>query len=95
LLNAIRDVYNNRASRKRPRLSRSANIDDIDPDFDLQASRARNDLRLKTTFEAIFRKYGQDFSNIGDEVDLETGEIVVNNGHITGMRNSTTLAMAT
>ncbi len=73
--------------RKRPRLSRSANIDDIDPDFDLQASRARNDLRLKTTFEAIFRKYGQDFSNIGDEVDLETGEIVVNNGHITGMRN--------
>ncbi|KAI9870001.1 MAG: hypothetical protein M1830_004846, partial [Pleopsidium flavum] len=72
---------------KRPRISRSANMDGMDPDLALWESRARNDLRLKSTFEAIFRKYGQDFTGIGDEVDLESGGIVVNNGHILAMRS--------
>lgn len=73
--------------RKRPRLSHSIEVDDHDPDFVLQASRARNDFRLKSTFEAIFEKYGQDFSGVGDEIDLETGEIVVDNGHLLDMRS--------
>lgn len=63
--------------RKRRRL--------LSPDTDLNELRARNDARLKTTFESIFEKYGRDFSGVGDEVDLETGEIVVNNGHLFGM----------
>jgi centromere protein Scm3 len=68
---------------KRPRLSLPAQLLD---DRDIEEARARNDLRLKTLFEGIFEKYGRDFSDIGDEIDLQTGEIVVNNGHVVGMR---------
>lgn len=68
--------------RKKQRHSRS-NV----PDADLQKRRARNDNRLKSIFESIFDKYGKDFNGIGDEIDLRTGEIVVNNGHLLGMTN--------
>lgn len=51
--------------------------------------RARLDLRLKSRFESIFEKYGKDFSGIGDEIDLESGEIVVNHGHVDGLRDET------
>lgn len=56
-----------------------------DPDADLQQKRARLDHKLKSTFESIFEKYERDFDGVGDEIDLETGEIVVNNGHISQM----------
>lgn len=56
-----------------------------DPDTDLHEQRARNDLHLKSRFEAIFEKYGQDFSAVADEIDLETGKIVVDKGHIQRM----------
>ncbi len=55
------------------------------PEIDLHTRRTQNDFRLKSIFESIFDKYGRDFDGIGDEIDLETGEIVVNNGHILGM----------
>ena len=58
-----------------------------DPDADLQQRRARLDYKLKSTFEAIFEKYGQDFEGVGDEIDLETGDIVVNNGHLLEMQD--------
>ena len=51
-------------------------------DFDLSARRARNDRKLKSIFEHIFDKYEKDFTNVGDEIDLSTGNIVVNNGHL-------------
>ena len=57
------------------------------PEIDLHARRAQNDFRLKSIFESIFEKYGRDFDGIGDEIDLKTGEIVVNNGHIQSMTN--------
>ena len=60
-----------------------------DPDAELHERRARNDLRLKSAFESIFEKYGKDFSGIADEINLQTGEIVVNRGHLFGMRNET------
>ncbi|EKG11922.1 SANT domain DNA binding protein [Macrophomina phaseolina MS6] len=44
-------------------------------------------MRLKNTFEHIFEKYSRDFSGIGDEIDLETGEIVVDNGHIAQLQD--------
>ncbi|KAF1991775.1 hypothetical protein K402DRAFT_69443 [Aulographum hederae CBS 113979] len=53
---------------------------------DLERERQKIDHKLKSTFESIFAKYGKDFSNTGDEIDLVTGEIVVNNGHLAGMR---------
>ncbi|KPI35590.1 uncharacterized protein AB675_4810 [Cyphellophora attinorum] len=67
---------------KRPRLSLFA---DETPNADLDTARHHNDRFLKSRFEAIFQKYERDFSGIGDEVDLSTGEILVNNGHLDGL----------
>jgi hypothetical protein len=72
---------------KRPCLSYTPDGDEeVPPEFDLPAARAKNDSRLKSLFEGIFAKYSQDFTNIGDEIDLQTGDIVVDNGHLLGMR---------
>jgi len=65
--------------------------DDFDDDFEadeaLQTQRARLDYKLKSTFEGIFEKYGKDFDSIGDEIDLNTGRILVNNGHLIQMQH--------
>lgn len=53
----------------------------------LVEKRAKLDQRLKATFESIFDKYGRDFAGIGDEIDIATGEIVVNNGHVLRMQD--------
>lgn len=58
-----------------------------DPEQELQIKRARAEFKLKSTFEAIFEKYGKDFGDVGDEIDMRTGEIVVNNGHLIQMRH--------
>ena len=57
------------------------------PELALHRRREQNDLRLKSTFESIFEKYSKDFNGVGDEIDLETGEIIVNNGHVQTMVN--------
>src|SRR6266576_6774054 len=66
---------------------RMAMPDDREGMSGLERDRRYNDLRLKGTFEDIFMKYAKDFTDVGDEIDLETGEIVVNNGHISQMRD--------
>src|SRR3569833_2779909 len=53
-----------------------------DPGYQLDRSRAKAAFKLKSTFEHIFEKYEKDFTDIGDEIDLNTGEIVVDNGHL-------------
>ncbi|TGO65496.1 hypothetical protein BCON_0002g00800 [Botryotinia convoluta] len=58
-----------------------------DPDQELQQKRARLDHKLKSTFESIFEKYGKDFDGVGDEIDLLTGEILVDNGHLKEMQD--------
>ncbi|CRK11036.1 hypothetical protein BN1723_009243 [Verticillium longisporum] len=61
----------------------SENVDhQRDPGLQLAESRAFAAYKLKSTFEHIFEKYERDFTGIGDEIDLRTGEIVVDNGHI-------------
>ncbi|PQE22067.1 hypothetical protein CJF31_00010696 [Rutstroemia sp. NJR-2017a BVV2] len=57
------------------------------PDEELQQKRAQLDFKLKSTFEAIFEKYGKDFDGVGDEIDLRTGEILVDNGHLAEMQD--------
>ena len=59
------------------------------PNAEFDERRARNDQRLKSTFEAIFEKYGKDFSGIADEINLRTGEIVVNRGHVLSLKDET------
>ena len=61
--------------------------EDYDADQELQHQRAELDYRLKNTFESIFAKYERDFDGIGDEIDLRTGEVVVDNGHLLEMIN--------
>lgn len=58
-----------------------------DPLYELDKGRAKAAFKLKSRFEDIFAKYGRDFDGIGDEVDLHTGEIVVNNGHIQSLQD--------
>jgi hypothetical protein len=60
--------------------------EDYGPD-DFEQRRAQLDYKLKSTFEGIFEKYGQDFDGVADEIDLITGEIIVNNGHLVEMKN--------
>ena len=54
---------------------------------DLPASREDIRKKLKSRFESIFEKYGRDFTGTGDEIDLETGEIYVDNGHLRSLAN--------
>lgn len=70
---------------KRPRLSVASEDENDTDDVDLQEARFQNDQRLKSIFEGIFAKYEKDFTEIGDEIDLQTGKIVINNGHLQGM----------
>ena len=74
---------------KRRRLSSSPEVES--PYDRARREVARKDLRskLKSRFESIFEKYGKDFSGVGDEIDLTTGIIVVDNGHLLGMKNET------
>ncbi|CAH0056585.1 unnamed protein product [Clonostachys solani] len=57
-----------------------------DPDVQLAKKREAVGNRFQAAMSSIFDKYGRDFEDIGDEIDFETGEIVVNNGHLANMR---------
>jgi hypothetical protein len=56
-------------------------------DEEFQQRKNENDRRLKRAFDHIFEKYNRNFDDIGDEIDLENEEIVVNNGHIEHMEH--------
>ncbi|KAJ9647659.1 uncharacterized protein PV06_00359 [Exophiala oligosperma] len=76
--------------RKRPRLSMFADQSEDDVlDQDLDALRDRNDNLLKSRFESIFEKYSHNFEGFGDEINLWTGEVEVDNGHLQGLRDET------
>ncbi|KAI1137178.1 hypothetical protein F5Y05DRAFT_388390 [Hypoxylon sp. FL0543] len=58
-----------------------------DPLYQLDKGRAKAATRLKSAFERIFEKYERDFTGVGDEIDLETGEVVINNGHLQSLED--------
>jgi hypothetical protein len=60
---------------------------DFADDPHLQESRRANNARLRNAFAGIYDKYSKDFSGVGDEIDILTGNIVVDNGHIERMRD--------
>jgi hypothetical protein len=78
---------------KRPRLLMFSR--DLPPDETLSRARWRNDLSLKSRFEAIFEKYAHDFTGIGDEIEVTTGTVVVNNGHLEAMEDEGDTGIAT
>jgi hypothetical protein len=53
----------------------------------LALRRRENDNKLKSRFERIFEKYEYDFDGIGDEIDIVTGEMLIDNGHLENMRD--------
>jgi hypothetical protein len=46
-----------------------------------------NTERLQNAFEDIIGKYARDFTEVGDEIDLDTNQITSNKGHLQQMRN--------
>jgi hypothetical protein len=75
---------------KRPRLSMFADhSSNAGLDHDLDTMRYRNDYLLKSRFESIFEKYSRDFDGVGDEIDLASGAILVDNGHLQSMTAET------
>ncbi|KAI1413985.1 hypothetical protein F5Y13DRAFT_197884 [Hypoxylon sp. FL1857] len=58
-----------------------------DPLYHLDKGRAKAATRLKSAFERIFEKYERDFTGVGDEIDLATGEVVINNGHLQSLED--------
>ncbi|EQL28815.1 hypothetical protein BDBG_04208 [Blastomyces gilchristii SLH14081] len=82
-------MFNTERPTKRARIPGlwDSNVGDATSEIDISAARQANDMRLKSRFEDIFEKYGKDFSSVGDEIDLATGNIVIDNGHIERMTN--------
>lgn len=64
---------------------RTAELHTSPRNSDLIEAQKVNDLQLKSRFESICRKYGRDFHSVSDEIDLRTGRIVINNGHLEGI----------
>lgn len=75
-----------------------ANIDELsmsptqfdarqDPLYELDKGRAKAATRLKSAFERIFEKYERDFTGVGDEIDLETGQVIIDNGHLQSLKD--------
>ena len=55
---------------------------------ELARERERNTFQLKNSWERIFEKYGKDFDGVADEIDIFTGEVCVDNGHLRAMANA-------
>ncbi|KAI1334392.1 hypothetical protein F5Y15DRAFT_291636 [Xylariaceae sp. FL0016] len=58
-----------------------------DPLYHLDKGRAKAATRLKCAFESIFEKYEKDFTGVGDEIDLATGEVIIDNGHLKSLED--------
>ncbi|KAI8621928.1 centromere protein Scm3-domain-containing protein [Chytriomyces sp. MP71] len=68
------------ASSQTPRLKGSREVGEASPAQDIGELRAQSQGRLRDTWELIFAKYGRDTSDEADEIDVRTGEIVVDRG---------------
>lgn len=75
--------------RKRPRLHFLGSLSP-DTEYRLEHDRSANDKLLKTKFESVFLKYDRDFEGQADEINLWTGMVEVDNGHLAGIRGGCT-----
>jgi hypothetical protein len=65
---------------KRLRLHSSVEVDENNPDF--LRKREEGEARFKSTLESIFAKYENMPESRSDEIDMRTGKILVDNGHM-------------
>lgn len=69
----------------RLRVLQSLEVDEDDAEYQRKKREAQQ--TLKNTFESIFEKYSNVADHETDEVDLNTGKIVVDNGHMRSLAN--------
>ncbi|KAF2636708.1 hypothetical protein P280DRAFT_533340 [Massarina eburnea CBS 473.64] len=65
---------------KRLRILQSVEVDETNPDY--IAAQEKQKSKLKTKFESIFAKYEAMPESMSDEIDMRTGTIVVDRGHM-------------
>ncbi|ROW14740.1 hypothetical protein VPNG_03687 [Cytospora leucostoma] len=58
-----------------------------DPAYQFELARDNALYKLQSRFENIFAKYGRDFTGVSDEVDLVTGQVLVDNGHLQSLQS--------
>ncbi|KAJ3193944.1 hypothetical protein HK101_003792 [Irineochytrium annulatum] len=51
---------------------------------DVETLRVQSRERLKRSWESIFERYGKDFEDEADEIDIRTGRLVVDRGFVRG-----------
>lgn len=69
------------------RLGYNPQVQDGGYDPQLENVRMESIRKIRGRFEHIYQKYGKDFEGVADEIDMETGVIVVNNGHLQNMEH--------
>lgn len=57
------------------------------PRDETRDTQAASELRLKSRWESIFDKYGHDFDDISDVIDMRSGSVMVDRGHLQNMRH--------
>lgn len=58
---------------------------EYDEDQEFLHQRAQLDHKLKRKYESIFEKYERDFDGVGDVINLYTGQLEIDNGHLETM----------
>lgn len=62
-------------------------IPNNDPSVDGSADFNRHNFDFENKMKAIYRKYARNFNGFADEIDIWTGKILVDNGHIKLMQD--------
>lgn len=65
---------------KRLRILRSVEVDETNPDY--IAAKQKQQEKFKGRLEKLFAKYGDMHESMSDEIDFNTGEVVVDRGHL-------------
>ena len=53
----------------------------------VQNAHERSRKHLKSRLENVIEKYSKDYSDVSDVIDIHSGQVEVNNGHLRRMRN--------
>lgn len=65
---------------KRLRILRSVEVDETNPDY--IAAKSKQQEKFKGRLEKLFAKYGDMHESMSDEIDFNTGKVVVDRGHL-------------
>ncbi|KAF2869346.1 hypothetical protein BDV95DRAFT_640904 [Massariosphaeria phaeospora] len=69
---------------KRLRILQSVEVDEANPDY--MRKKQEGQAKLQSRFESIFKKYANMPESMSDEIDMRTGTLVVDRGHLRGLQ---------